>query len=429
MDYFSKEKIDNNSLEEVLRSLNTLVRSFYHENSPQDSRVRLHSTTLGADELIAFSKAFLESNITVGLYNDVYQRLAASRFDSKYSITSNSGSSANLLVISSLVQTGKLNPGDYVVVPALAWSTSVFPLVQYGLIPIYVDIDIDSFNIDLDALRGALTEYRPKAIMAIHTYGNPINMEKLLDLCSTYDVILIEDTCESMGAKWKGRSIGSFGIAGTYSSYFSHHICTLEGGITITRDSALHKSMLSIRSHGWTRETGIDHTLIPGYQNFDPTFFFINCGYNLRLSDPQAAIGIAQLNKLTYFVGKRQEAANRYISRIRDSSVLSKLIRYPKVDADAESSWFGFPILISNYSSNQIKQLRSTLKLAGIESRPFLAGDFSSQPVNARFKHIRHNLKNIQLFHDSSFAIPCHQDVSIEDVDRICDLLIDTLKD
>jgi len=427
MDYFAKHQVGDSCLSEVLSTVENSLRSFYAKLDLKDGTTRLHCSTLGADELLAFCTAFLEGNITVGAYNDAFQKLAASTFDSSYAVTSNSGSSANLLAISALVQTGRLRPGDRVIVPALAWSTTVFPIVQYGLVPIYVDIDPNSFNIDLSACEEAIHEHHPRALMAIHTYGNPINMDKLLGICNSANILLIEDTCESMGAKWKGKSVGSFGIAGTYSSYFSHHICTLEGGLTITNDSELLQSMLSIRSHGWTRGTGIDISSIPDLCRYDPTFLFVNCGYNLRLSDPQAAIGIVQLNKLAAFVSSRQNTANHYIDRILSSPVLSEHVCFPQVHSHAESSWFGFPLFFPKLNKRKVDTLRVRLKETGIETRPFLAGDFSSQPVNKAFTHIRHNLNNIKLFHESSFALPCHQDVSLEEVDKICDQLINQL--
>ena len=427
MDYFAKQNVDDVLLNEAISGVDDLVRDFYSKIVPKDDSTRLHNSTLSADELLAFCKAFLEGNITVGPYNDSYQKLAANTFNSSYAVTSNSGSSANLLAISALVQTGRLRSGDRVIVPALAWSTTVFPLVQYGLVPIYVDIDPLSFNIDLSACQVAVEEYKPKALMAIHTYGNPINMDRLLEICSSANILLIEDTCESMGAKWNGKSVGSFGIAGTYSSYYSHHICTLEGGLTITNDTELLQSMLSIRSHGWTRGTGIDISSIQDLPKFDPTFLFVNCGYNLRLSDPQAAIGIVQLNKLASFVSSRQNVAGYYINRILRSPILSEYISFPQVHPAAESSWFGFPLFFPTLTKPQVDSIRLHLKSAGIETRPFLAGDFSSQPVNKSFNHIRHNLNNIKLFHQSSFALPCHQDVTLEEVDKICNQLVNHL--
>ena len=190
----------------------------------------------------------------------------AKKIGSKYALMVNSGSSANLLAISSLVNSGKLNRGDKVIVPALAWSTTIFPLVQYGLVPVYVDCCSETFNINSNEIIKCYQEHIIKGIMVIHTYGNPADMDFLVNFCESKSIFLIEDTCESMGAKWKDKPVGSFGDLGTFSSYYSHHICTLEGGLTVSKDKNLDDLMRSIRSHGWTR--GIDFDLCNKHQQF-----------------------------------------------------------------------------------------------------------------------------------------------------------------
>lgn len=295
MNYFSRSIPSSSDIDQTLIDISKSLENFYARLSSDDTYIRLHSSTLSTDELLAFNKAFLQGSITLGNYNEEYQSLAASIFNTQYCVSSNSGSSANLLVISALVQTGKLGRGDKVLVPALAWSTSVFPLVQYGLIPIYIDISPIDFNLSIDDLNSAAIEHSPKALLLIHTYGNPADMDNILQICRDHDLILVEDTCESMGATWDDKPVGSFGIAGTFSSYYSHHICTLEGGLTVTNDNELCNYMQSIRSHGWTRGIDFDLSGMPGIESIDPTFLFLNIGYNLRLSDPLASIGIEQL--------------------------------------------------------------------------------------------------------------------------------------
>ena len=184
-----------------------------------------------------------------------------------------------------------------------------------------------------------------KALMIIHTYGNPCNMDKVQEICDKHKLILIEDTCESMGASWKGKPVGTFGELGTFSSYYSHHICTLEGGLTITNDNELSDIMKSIRSHGWIRGLkSIDKSKF-NEKGFDLEFTFVNTGYNLRLSDPQAAMGIEQMKKLDSFVQKRREAANSYKELIKKDEFLSRRIQVQEESENSKSSWFGFPIL------------------------------------------------------------------------------------
>ena len=422
MNYFDRETKNEKIIEEHLRnyesSLDSLVIKLSHEK--KEDCIRLHESTLGKEELIAFNKAYLEGNITMGKYTERYESAAAKRFNTKYCATSNSGSSANLLGIEALVQTEHLKPGDKVIVPKLAWSTTIFPLVQCGLVPVYVDISFEDFNICIEDIKTQITENRPKALMLIHTYGNPCDMDTITKICDENNMILIEDTCESMGASWNGRPVGSFGILGTFSSYYSHHICTLEGGLTVTGDFLIYEAMKSIRSHGWTRGLSQVNSEELSAKGFDPSFTFINSGYNLRMSDPQAAIGISQLCKLDSFISLRQRAAQTYMEIIDNDSFMSSWVKYPRINAKAISSWFGFPILIEKLDRNKIRQLRENLKKVGIESRPFLAGDFSRQPVNKKFEHIVSSSNNVKLFDESAIALPCHQAVSVNEIDKIC---------
>ncbi len=427
MNYFDRSLPEKRLIENTVNDIQGALKSFYHEKINDDKCIRLHSSTLGQEELLAFTQAYLEGNITVGKYNSEYETLASDYFDAQYCVTSNSGSSANLLGISALIQSGKLQKGDKVIVPALSWSTTIFPLVQYGLIPVFVDISFEDFNLSLADLEECVNDHEIKAIMIIHTYGNPVDLGFLVDFCNSKNVLLIEDTCESMGAKWDNKPIGSFGIIGTFSSYFSHHICTLEGGLTLTDDPELNNLMKSIRSHGWTRGINFNTSDIENIDILDPTFLFLNIGYNLRLSDPQAAMGCIQLNKLDAYVEARTNNSNSYLENIANSSILSKYIKTQKVNLGAQSSWFGFPILLQALNRNQVNLLRSKLLKKGIETRPFLAGDFTKQPVIKRFKHIRYKLSNIDDFHNLSFALPCHQGLNDENVRYVCRCLDESL--
>tara|TARA_B100000700_G_C15062474_1_gene866802 strand:- start:5929 stop:7230 length:1302 start_codon:yes stop_codon:yes gene_type:complete len=430
MNYFDRSLPDEKLIEKTINNIDLSLRSFYETKTNEDNFIRLHSSTLGSDELLAFTRSYLEGNITVGKYNSEYESLACDYFKTKYCVTSNSGSSANLLAISALVQSGKLNKGDKVIVPSLSWSTTVFPLVQYGLIPVFVDISLNDFNLSLKNVEECVGDHDIKAIMVIHTYGNPVDLDFLVNFCQSNGLLLIEDTCESMGASWNHHPIGSFGIVGTFSSYFSHHICTLEGGLTITKDNDLNNLMKSIRSHGWTRGIDFDMSSVDNIDLLDPTFLFLNIGYNLRLSDPQAAMGYVQIKKLDDYVKSRSKNANLYLNGVSNSSILSKYITTQAVNPKAKSSWFGFPILLQDLRAQQVKLLRSKLLNKGIETRPFLAGDFTKQPVNKKYKFIRYTkLNNIDIFHNLSFALPCHQGLTSEQIRYVCESLEVCLKE
>lgn len=424
MDYFSRNVPNKSNLDICLNKLADNYKDFYKEKLESDPFIRLHSSTLGEEEFVALSKAFLEGNITMGNYNNQYENLAKEQFSSKYCVSSNSGSSANLLAIAALIQSGKLKKGDKVIVPVLAWSTTIFPLVQYGLIPVYVDICPRTFNLNPIDVQECISNYDIKAIFLIHTYGNPADMEFFANFCQDHSILLIEDNCESMGASWDGRPLGSFGIMGTLSSYYSHHICTFEGGLTLSKEKNLSDLMKSIRSHGWTRDLDFNLSSESGIEKLDPKFLFLNIGYNLRLSDPQAAMGCVQITKLKLFVEKRIEIANHFIRNIEKSTILSKNIQYQQTLEKGISSWFGFPILFPELNSQKVTELRKYLFSNKVETRPFLAGDFTLQPVNKKFKYLCNNyFPNVKLFHTNSFALPCHQNISGDNVDKICFLI------
>ena len=247
MEYFQRSNSQTESNKNEFKNIEHAVNNIYNtkENNAKDSElIRLHETTLAGEELMSFIKCYIEGNITMSEVNSQYEFTAKKYFGTDYCISNNSGSSANLLAISGLVQTNKLNVGDKVVVPALSWSTTVFPLLQHGLIPVFVDQDSESYNIDILKLKECVKEVDGvRAIMLIHTYGNPADICSIMNIAEENDLVVIEDTCESMGASFKGKKVGSFGNVGTFSTYYSHHLCTLEGGLTVTNDKELDSVM------------------------------------------------------------------------------------------------------------------------------------------------------------------------------------------
>ena len=297
----------------------------------------------------------------MGEANKEYEAIAQDYFGSKYCLSNNSGSSANLLAISGLIQTNKLKNGDKVIVPALSWSTTVFPLIQHGLIPVFVDQENSSFNIDPDQIKKCSKEIEGiKAIMLIHTYGVPADMETIMNIADENDWIIIEDTCESMGATYDNKKVGSFGTVGTFSTYYSHHICTLEGGLTVTSSHELSEVMQSIRSHGWIRHMEKKEEIALEAGKEDANFLFSYSGYNLRLSEPQAAMGIQQLQKLDKFIELRRKNAEHFI-RLVDAGV-SEAVKIPTVSDRKQSSWFGMPLVIKQCSRQRLRLIKQIFK-------------------------------------------------------------------
>ena len=420
MEYFERQKLNAREIDESIERIMLELNKIYSiKKTITDKNIRLHQSTIDEEEASALIRSIVDGNITMGINNENYESKYAKYCNIKNCVSSNSGSSANLLAIAALISQGKLKKGDKVLVPALAWSTTIFPLVQFGLIPVFIDQECYSYNICLDKVKSRLEKKDIAAIMLIHTYGIPVNMEEIMDLKDKFKLIVIEDTCESMGSEWRGKKTGTWGDVGTFSSYYSHHICTLEGGLTITDDDSLDEKMRSIRSHGWIRNSKNKKGISELYKNLDPNFLFTEIGYNLRLSDPQASIGIQQIEKLDTFIRKRNEAASAYIKNINDSE-LKNSINYPKFSTKAKPSWFGFPIILKNRLLGRKDELRTFLKCRNIESRPFLCGDFTQQPVMKNILHEKDDdLKIAKNINENALALPCHQGITSNDVEYI----------
>ena len=274
----------------------------------KNKKIKLHEPTFGVEEIFKFTKQLITTNVTMGKQVESFEKKICDKFGFRYAVSSNSGSSANLLMISALMSnlySKRLKKNDEIIVPALAWSTSIFPLTQYGLKPVFVDCDLKTMNIDIDQVKKAISK-KTKGILAIPIYGNPCEMNELTKICKKKGLVLLEDTCESMGAKYNNKFLGGFGLASSFSFYFSHHITCLEGGVTVTNDYELAEIMKIIRSHGWIRNVKEKEKWIKNYPKIDPNFLFVNEGYNLRLTEPQAKMGMTQIKKLDSFIKKEE---------------------------------------------------------------------------------------------------------------------------
>ena len=298
---------------------------------------------------------------------------------SKYSIMVNSGSSANLLMIASLFYTKdnkkKLKRGDEVIVPAVSWSTSYYPLYQYGLKIKFVDIDLHTLNYDLKKLRLAVSN-KTKVILSVNLLGNPNDFNEINKIIDKKDILIIEDNCESLGAEFKDKKTGSIGLMGTFSFFFSHHISTMEGGMIVTNDEELYHILLSLRAHGWTRNLPDDNLVATKKNNnFDESFRFVLPGYNLRPLEMSGAIGSIQLKKFPQFLKQRRKNAELFLEKMNtyDDIITQKEI--------GSSSWFGFSMVIKKESSRTRIDLLNILNSLGFECRPIVAGNFTKNDV------------------------------------------------
>lgn len=354
---------------------------------------------------------------TMGPKVKAFEEQFSTFMGSRYSVMVNSGSSANLLMVAALFYTKEnaLQAGDEVIVPAVSWSTTYYPLYQYGLKIRFVDIDLNTLNYDLDALQDAITP-QTKLIMAVNLLGNPNDFDRIKQIIAGRDIRIIEDNCEAMGASYQGKSTGTFGVMGTFSTFFSHHISTMEGGVIVTDDEELYHILLSIRSHGWTRHLPKEN-LVCGTKSDDPfeeSFRFVLPGYNVRPLEMSGALGIEQLKKLPNLIKERRNNG-RYFQEVMNDH--PDLLIQQEI---GQSSWFGFSLVIRPESKLTRKALLSKLNDMGIESRPIVAGNFAKNEVCRYFDYsISGQLRNADII-DQNGLFFGNQHYSIgEVVDRI----------
>lgn len=367
-------------------------------NAPTEAPVRfpLAASSWGAEEQAAMQAVIASGQFTMGERVAQFEREFAACNGSRFAVMVNSGSSANLLMVAALFHTRnpklKLQRGDEVIVPAVSWSTTYHPLHQYGLKLKFVDVDLETLNFDLKALAGAIGP-KTRAIFAVNLLGNPNDFDAIAKLTAGRDIVLFEDNCEAMGARFGHRMAGSFGVMGSHSSFFSHHISTMEGGLVVTDDEELHHILLCLRAHGWTRNLPKEN-LVCGTKSDDPfeeSFRFVLPGYNLRPLELSGALGTEQLKRLPGLVAARRANA---------SALQAAMAGHPRLMLQrdlGESSWFGFSLIIRPGVQRDRKALIAALREAGFECRPIVAGNFAKNPVVQLFDHEIHGeLKNAQ---------------------------------
>ncbi len=371
----------------------------------------LASSTWDEKELKAIQEVIDSDIFTMGEKVAKFEKDFAKFVGSKYAIMTSSGSTANLIATAALFYTknSKLKRGDEVIVPAISWSTTYYPLYQYGLKLKFVDVDLYTLNYDLEVLQEAISD-KTKMIVCVNLLGNPNDFDVINAMIKDKDIILLEDNCEAMGATYKGKQAGTFGIMGTFSTFYSHHMATMEGGFVVTDDEELYHILLCLRAHGWTRNLPKENLVSnKSDDDFIECFRFVLPGYNVRPVEMSGAIGIEQLKKLPDFLKHRRENAKLFISLFENSEdfIIQKDL--------GDSSWFGFSLIIKPNSKLKRSEVLKKLKSEGIEYRPICTGDFTQNPVIEYFDYsIFRELKNAKYIHENGFFVGNHQ-VSIEE--------------
>lgn len=380
----------------------------------------LASSTWDDKELQAIQSVIEKDMYTMGEAVKEFEEAFAAFVGSKYCVMVNSGSSANLLAVAALFYTKepRLKRGDEVIVPAVSWSTTYFPLHQYGLKLKFVDVDLHTLNFDLAQLRNAVTD-NTRMIMAVNLLGNPNDFDAINEIIGGRDILLVEDNCESMGAEYKGKQAGTFGIMGTYSSFYSHHIATMEGGLVSTDDEELYHVMLSLRAHGWTRHLPKENRVSNKSDDwFDESFRFVLPGYNLRPVEMSGAIGLEQLKKLPEFLVQRRKNAAFFHSLFADHP---DFIIQKNID---NSSWFGFSFIIKPDSGRNRKEIVAKLTAHQIDCRPIVTGDFTKNEVLRFFDYeLFGEMTNAAYLDKHGFFVGNHQIPLKEEIGYLFEVL------
>lgn len=368
----------------------------------------LASTTWDEAEYAAMNRVIESGMFTMGPHVRAFEESFARWQGSTYAVMVNSGSSANLLMVAALFYTQskqlRLAPGDEAIVPAVSWATTYYPLAQYGLKQKFVDIDVTTLNMDLDALEAAITP-RTRVIFAVNLLGNPNNYDRIKAIIGDRPIVLLEDNCESMGASFGGRKTGSHGVMGSFSSFFSHHISTMEGGLIATDDEELYHILLSLRAHGWTRNLP-KHNKVTGTKSDDPfkeSFNFVLPGYNVRPLELSGAIGVEQVKKLDGFIAARRANGARFTERMANHKDL--MIQHET----GQSSWFGFSVVIKPGSDLTRERLLRRLEETGFEARPIVCGNFARNPVITHIDaDVSADLKNATYIDENGLFVGNH---------------------
>lgn len=378
---------------------------------PANPVVRLHEPTFSAQEIIAAVDVLLSTRVTMGPIVRKFEDTFAATHGIARAVSNNSGSSANLLAVAALANVataGGWRPGDEVIVPALCWSTTVWPLIQHNLVPVIVDIDPSTLNVDPNEVERAVGP-RTRGLMPVHVYGNPCDMHALQDVCRRRGLHMLEDCCEALGATYDGKAVGSFGRAGTFSFYFSHHITTLEGGVCVTGEVGLAESMRVLRAHGWTRELENREPYLAASPDIDPRFLFVNLGYNLRMTELQGAMGLVQLPKLGGFVEARRLNTHSWQN---DMARWAEVLAFQSETPNARSSCFGFPLVVKDGAPFAVRDITAFLQRANIETRAIIAGNIAVQPGLKLYPHrVVGDLKHATRVMQRGFSIGNHQAV------------------
>jgi CDP-6-deoxy-D-xylo-4-hexulose-3-dehydrase len=383
------------------------------------------------------SKVLKSKQITMSKITRKFEIHFAKKIGSKYALMVNSGSSANLLAVyaaGNLLRKKRLKPGDEVLIPILCWPTSLWPLVQFGLKPIFVDIDKTNLSISDKEIEKKITK-KTRAIMLINVLGNCCDLFKIKKIAKKNNLIIFEDNCESLGSKFKNKNLGTFGDFSTFSFFYSHQITSGEGGMVTCNNKEDYEILFTLRSHGWLgglmsypRNLSSYKKYINKYPKLDPRYIFSNSGFNVRPMDITAAIGLNQFKKLDQFKSSRNKNRSKILNKLTSSKKWKNQFKFIQPRKNLDPSWMVLPILVNKKYKNAKKKYLNYLDKNGVETRPIISGSFNNQPSYKLYGFQKYNqkvFKNSQYIQDHGFVIGLHKHLmKTKTLNRLCKLML-----
>ncbi len=348
----------------------------------------LHEDSLTKEDLLEGVKVLISRQLTMSKKTNKFENYFKNKLGLNYCVMVNSGSSANLLALFALinpVKKNRLRAGDECLIPAVCWATSLWPVIQAGLTPKLIDVDLNTFSINLDLIKKNVTK-KTKAIMMINVLGNCSEIDKIQKFAKDKNIYLIEDNCESLGSKYKNKYLGSYGDFSSFSFYYSHQITSGEGGMIACKKKEDYNLLKILRAHGWDRDL---------VKSNNKKFNFINSGFNVRPLEVSAAIGLNQFKRLTKMISIRSYNRNKIIKTLKNSHNWNEQFTFFKHKKDLKPSWFGFPLLINPKFEKKKEKFLKFLAKNNLESRPIISGNFVNQPA-IKLYNIKYNKKELK---------------------------------
>jgi len=380
----------------------------------------LHEDALNNYDLLAATKVLISRQLTMSKKTIEFENYFKKKLGLNYCLMVNSGSSANLLALFALInpiKKNRLKAGDECLVPAVCWATSLWPVIQAGLTPRLIDVDLQSYSINLDVIKKNITK-KTKAIMMINVLGNCSEIDEIQKFARAKNLYLIEDNCESLGSKYKNKYLGSYGDFSSFSFYYSHQITSGEGGMIACKKKEDYDLLKTLRAHGWDRDLS---------KNKNKGFNFINSGFNLRPLEVSAAIGLSQFKRLPNMMSIRTHNRNNIIKTLKKSNNWNQQFTFFNPRDNLKPSWFGLPLLInSKFKKKKVKFLKF-LNRNNLETRPIISGNFANQPVIKLYdiKYNKQDLRNSTEIDERGFFIGLPTvKLNQKKLDKISDLLL-----